>query len=133
MLPTQEPGPPAHAFDICVVAQDGHPVVVLRGEIDLAAAERLGAALAEAMAAGSRIIVDLSGTSFMDSTGVNALIDAHHRLGQLPEAIVLRDPSPAVRRVLAVAGIEHLFTLHATRSSDGRGTPDRRVGSTTRH
>jgi hypothetical protein len=41
---------------------------------------------------------------------------AHNRLGQIPETIVLRDPSPAVRRVLAVAGIDHLFTLQSTRS-----------------
>lgn len=132
MLSTQEPGPPAHAFDVHVVAQDGHPVVVLQGEIDLAAADRLDAAITEAIAAGPRITVDLSGTSFMDSTGVNALIDAHHRLGQVPEAVVLRDPSPTVRRVLAVAGIEDLFTVQIAGAPAGPGAPDRRVGSSAR-
>jgi anti-anti-sigma factor len=47
----------------------------------------------------------------MDSAGVSALLSAYRHLGQVPEAIVLIEPSPAVRRVLALAGIASLFIL----------------------
>jgi stage II sporulation protein AA (anti-sigma F factor antagonist) len=115
MLSDQEP-PQAVGFDAHVVTEDGHPVVVIRGEIDLAVADQLDAVLARAIEAGPRITLDLRDTSFMGSTGINALVAAHNRLGQIPETIVLRDPTPAVRRVLAVAGIDHLFNLQSTRS-----------------
>lgn len=105
-------------FDVEVVDGGDRPVVILKGEVDLSTVGPFTAALDTAIArcdgAGGGIELDLRETTFMGSTGLTALIAAHQRLGQVPEAIVLRDPSPAVRRLLDLAGLEDLFTLRET-------------------
>lgn len=93
---------------------DGSCVVVVVGEIDLHWAPRLAAAIDDAAADGSSVEVDFSNTTFIDSSGLSALVDAYTRLGQIPEAIVLRDPSPAVTRILSLGGVENLFTVRTS-------------------
>lgn len=123
----QEHGPLALDFDAWVV-DDVPPTVVVRGEVDLATVDRFATALDTAITAGrgSSIQLDLRDTTFLGSVGLSALLDAHHRLGRLAEAIVVRDPTPAVRRLFDLAGVEHLFTL---RTSETRraGSPGRRL------
>lgn len=105
-------------FDVEVVEDGNRPVVILKGDLDLSTVGPFTAALDSAVAmcggAGGGIELDLRETTFMGSTGLTALIAAHQRLGQVPEAIVLRDPSPSVRRLLDLAGVEDLFTLRET-------------------
>jgi anti-sigma B factor antagonist len=103
--------PPVVGFDIRLVARSSRPTVVVRGYVDLSTSPTLAAALDAAMSAGRGIELDLRGTTFMDSAGVVALLDAHVRLGQVPEAIVLLDPSPAVRRILELAEVEGFFSV----------------------
>jgi anti-anti-sigma factor len=52
--------------------------------------------------------------TFMGSTGLNALLWAHRRLGDRPGAVVLRNPSTAVVRVLEIAGLTDTFTIDTT-------------------
>src|SRR3954469_21817501 len=68
-------------FDLTTV-RDGHgPVrIVVRGELDLAASERLAAALLEA--GDVSILVDLRRLTFMDSTGVRTLLQATEDAGR---------------------------------------------------
>ena len=98
-------------FSVLVVEADGEPVVVVKGEIDLRAADDFWGAIETALVDGPpRLVVDMVDTTFMDSSGLNTLLRAYAVLGRLPEAVVLRTPSPAVRRVIALAGLEDLFT-----------------------
>ena len=90
----------------------GHRTLVACGEIDLATAptflEQLVAVAAEAH---SPALVDLSGVTFLDSSGLNALVDARQR-GQDPDvSLVLLNPSPVCRRVLELTGLNRLFTI----------------------
>ena len=108
-------------FSAEVIYRDGAPVVVVRGEIDLATAPAFRAALDDAVNGSGRVEVDLRDTSFMDSCGLAALLAAHRRLGQAHEALVIRDPSPAVRLVLNISGVTALFDVR----TDGDGArPD---------
>ncbi|MFE3169518.1 STAS domain-containing protein [Streptomyces sp. NPDC059224] len=92
---------------------DGVTVLGLRGEIDY---ETVGA-LARAMppadpTAGSRVVVDLSGVTFMDSSGINALIAAHQvtRAGQGWLRLAgLRD---SVLRTVQLVGLDTLASCH---------------------
>src|SRR5688572_30037851 len=52
--------------------------LTLRGELDLATTERLESALADA---GTPVVLDLSGLTFMDSTGVRVLLEAAEGAG----------------------------------------------------
>ena len=82
----------------------GVHVVALYGELDMSSADCVGEALAGI--GGSTVVVDLSKLTFMDSTGITALVVARNRimddgLGQL----VLSRPVSAVRRVLEITGL----------------------------
>jgi anti-sigma B factor antagonist len=73
----------------------------LEGEIDLAAADRLGEALRTSIESGTSS-VDVSGVTFIDSTGLRILLSAANSLnGQGP--LVLLRPSKAVKRLLDLA------------------------------
>lgn len=61
-------------LDIEQHAVDGWTVLSVTGEIDLATAPEMDAALA---AADGDVILDLSAVSFMDSTGIRSLVAAH--------------------------------------------------------
>jgi anti-anti-sigma factor len=91
-----------------VVRLDGHAVVVVRGDIDMATADQFRTALGTAMAISARVEIDLRETTFMDSSGLAVLVSAHRGLDHARDAIILRDPTPMIRRVLEVSGIRAL-------------------------
>jgi anti-anti-sigma factor len=104
-----------------VIHRDGSAVVVVRGEVDMATAARFRAALDAALDGYGSVEVDLRHTTFMDSTGLDALLAVHGRLGQAREAVVIHDPSPAVRLVLDISGVAGLVDVR----TDSRPHSDR--------
>jgi anti-sigma B factor antagonist len=83
------------------------------GEIDLYTAPRLHSELTAALAAGTplRLVVDMSGVEFCDSTGMNVLLAAHRRAREDGGDLQLVSPRPAIRKVLQVTGLESVFTV----------------------
>jgi anti-sigma B factor antagonist len=74
----------------------------LEGELDMATADGLSQLLRDAAEGGGSVKLDFSGVSFMDSSGLRALLDAAtRRNGSGP--VVLVNPSPQVRRVLDIS------------------------------
>lgn len=74
----------------------------LKGELDMATAGDLSELLKTAARKNDRIVLDLSEVSFMDSSGLRALLEG----AGLPKdsgPLVLLDPSPQVRRVLDIS------------------------------
>ena len=55
------------------------------------------------------VVLDLEGVTFMDSTGLTTLMDAWLASRQNGWAFSVRAASPAVRRVVALAGIEQML------------------------
>ena len=53
--------------------------------------------------------VDLGEVSFVDSAGLRALLVARQRLAADGHDLVVRRSSGAVRRVMRLAGVSHLF------------------------
>jgi len=97
---------------IAEVSRHGdHAVVVVRGEVDMSTVGELRTALDEAITGAGRVEVDLRETTFMDSSGLAALVAAYHRLGRIHEAIVLREPCPAVHKLLDVSGLAMLVDV----------------------
>jgi anti-sigma B factor antagonist len=85
----------------------------VQGEIDLYTVPKLQRELASVLAAGDpiRLIVDLSGVDFCDSTGVNVLLAAHRQAREKGGDLELAAPRPAVRKILQVTGLETVFTV----------------------
>jgi anti-anti-sigma factor len=126
------PGPDLPPFDARLVRTEREVAVVVQGEIDLATCDRLWPVIEQALSQGSRLVLDLENTTFIDSSGLALIIRAHRRLGQLPEALVIRAPRPAARKLLGVSGIDRLVTVEGphdgTGGADGH-QPDRTDGS----
>ncbi len=99
-------------LNVSTASQGGHAVVTATGELDLYTAPRLQAALAGLLREQvTRIVVDLSGVEFCDSTGMNVLLSAMKRLKEQGGSLELAAPRPAVRRILQVTGLDTVFTV----------------------
>ena len=95
--------------------------ITLKGEFDLTGAERFWSFLSEALAATPRaIVVDTSALEFIDSSGLMALIRARDAAIEAGAGFRVRDPSPALRRITALSGLEELLrpvdTIHGGQS-----------------
>jgi anti-anti-sigma factor len=85
--------------------------VAIDGEIDLATSAAVWAAMAQAMALGPRLILDLGGTTFIDATGIALLVRAYHQLGRRADAIVVRSLRPQAGRIFSITGIDRMVTI----------------------
>jgi len=93
--------------------QGEYVVMSVHGEIDLYTVPRLHRELDNVLASADpvRLIVDLSGVDFCDSTGVNVLLGAHRKAREKGGDLELASPRPAVRKILQVTGLETVFTV----------------------
>jgi anti-sigma B factor antagonist len=74
----------------------------VEGELDMATADDLSQLLKDASTDTRPLVLDFSSVSFMDSSGLRALLEgAGQRNGDGPVVIV--DPSPQVRRVFDIS------------------------------
>jgi anti-sigma B factor antagonist len=94
-------------FAIDVARQGDRTLLSLSGELDIATVGELENALNDCLDAGEDVVVDLRSLAFMDSSGVRALVTAHHmvrdRQGSL---VIVRAPHGSeVDRVIDVSGI----------------------------
>ena len=80
-------------------------IVRLHGELDVASADGLANSLVEI--AGSTLVVDLSDLTFMDSSGIGALVRARNRIrtGGRGELMLTR-PGAIVRTALEIVGLD---------------------------
>jgi anti-sigma B factor antagonist len=95
-----------------VEERNGAVIVRLAGELDLYNAPTLRDELLKA-ADGSpdRLVVDLSGLTFIDSTGLGVLIEARTRLTNR-RAFLLAAPGLETRRALEISGLDRHFAVH---------------------
>ncbi|MDQ3630028.1 MAG: STAS domain-containing protein [Actinomycetota bacterium] len=91
--------------------------VAAKGDLDLATVDRLGHALedAERRASGSSVVLDLSGLAFMDSTGLQILLDADVRAATAGHALAVVPGDGEARRVLEIAGALSLLSVTEVR------------------
>ena len=88
-----------------VERDNGDGVVRLVGELDVATVSRADEALAAACASSARVVVDLAELTFMDSSGIRILLQHWSVQRERGGELVLRAPTPAVRRLLDLLGI----------------------------
>jgi anti-anti-sigma factor len=86
----------------------------LSGELGMATADRLSEALQSDCAGPGDIILDLSGLTFLDSTGLQVIISTCGTLGN-KGSLVLRNPNEDVAHVLNVSGVDRLKGLRIER------------------
>lgn len=90
-------------------------VLSVTGEIDVATAPQLREELVELVADGrNRIVVDLSGVDFLDSTGLGVLVGGLKRVRTHDGELSLACAQPRVRRVFEITGLTQVFPIHET-------------------
>ncbi|MDX6706576.1 MAG: anti-sigma factor antagonist [Solirubrobacteraceae bacterium] len=95
---------------------DERHVLAVRGEIDLFTAPELKQVLAESIEAGRiRIIVDLTETTFLDSTALGVLIGAVKRLRSRSGALAIVNTDENIAKTFEITGLDQIFTILPTR------------------
>lgn len=93
----------------------GVHLVALGGEIDLHTAPRLDEALFGAIGEGAqRVLVDLAGTTFIDSTVLGILVRAHRCLDDSGGRLVIVSDDPRILRTLAVTGLDRVLSVESS-------------------
>ncbi len=81
------------------------------GELDLATVETLQRVLLEIDDGAETIVLDLSGLSFIDSTGLRLVLDLNERYGGEADRLRVIAGSPAVERLLDIVGLRDQLPL----------------------
>lgn len=91
-------------------------VLAVRGEIDLFTAPELKQVIADSIEAGrKRIIVDLTETTFLDSTALGVLIGAVKRLRSRHGALAIVNVDENIAKTFEITGLDQIFTILDTR------------------
>ena len=93
--------------------RDGNrAVLTVRGELDAYSApgleDQIGRLIADKI---ENVVLDLSQTAFLDSSGLRAILTAQRRLGESNGQMSLRAPSEAVTRLLEITGLTDHFSV----------------------
>jgi anti-sigma B factor antagonist len=91
---------------------DGSTVVVAAGEIDVATSPALREALRVAAELSSKVIVDLSAVTFLDSTGLGVLMGGFKTLSA-DGSMCLVGPTGMVAKVLRITRLDEVIPIHA--------------------
>lgn len=97
------------------LAIDPGPIstIALTGELDPATAPLLEDALGELVADDGvgRVVLDLTGLTFLDSSGLRVFVTAREALGTRDAQLALRNPSANIRRLLDITGLGEVIDV----------------------
>jgi anti-sigma B factor antagonist len=85
-------------------------VIAIKGELDAYTAPGVEEQIAKLMSEQTHdIVLDLSETAFLDSSGLRAILTAHRKLTTEQGSLTLRRPSEPVTRLLEITGLSDHF------------------------
>ena len=102
---------------------DGAAIIDVRGELDVTTVAAFRALLADTIARQqpARVVVDMLHVTFMDSTGIGALVVGYNAAREIGSEFVVRNPSPFVHRQLHITGLTDVFGLPPVGGNAGPG------------
>lgn len=97
---------------------NGTPVVSVMGDVDIATAPALEQTLLDVTGSGAReVVVDLTGCSFLDSRGLEALTSTRTRLERSNRALALVVSNPSLFRIFQITQVEDWFEIYPSLSA----------------
>jgi anti-sigma B factor antagonist len=103
------------SVEISVAEQGSVTVVAVRGDLDMGTAPQLLDAGVTAIDAGrTQLVVDLSGVTFCDSSGLGAFVRLKKRIDAAHGCFALAGPNPTVRTILDVTGLTEVVGVHTS-------------------
>lgn len=106
-------GAPAKA-QIEIIHRDGAVVAALEGDVDLHVSGDMRERLLALVNDNPAVVVDLSGVTGIDSSGVASLLEAFQRASRRGRAFALAAAGDSVLRVLRMARLDTVFKLSVT-------------------
>jgi anti-sigma B factor antagonist len=101
----------AFAIEDRQIDEETH-VVAVTGEIDLFTAPEFKQRMSRPIDEGvQRLVVDLSRTTFIDSSSLGVLIGAHRRLKQRNGSLVVVCDNDTIVKTFKITGLDGVFTL----------------------
>ena len=87
--------------------------LALSGDLDMSATFRLEPTLDRLLSSGQvgEVVLDLSDVQFVDSSGLGLLLATNERSREAGTPMAIVGPSPEVRRVFRLAGVEGVLPL----------------------
>jgi anti-sigma B factor antagonist len=96
-------------------ADSGATVVAPTGRLDVAGAPALKDAISEALKNGqAKVVIDMEGVSFVDSTGLGSVIAALKQIRSSQGDLRLAAPNQQVRVVLELTTLDRVFPYYST-------------------
>jgi anti-anti-sigma factor len=111
------PGDPVATFRARAQRRGDATVIVAEGELDLVGAPRLLEAVPEDLE--DRLVLDLGGVAFMDSSGLRALLEVRRRTADAGRRFAIARPSEPVLRVLELVHLTTEFEILAAPPAEG--------------
>ncbi|MBR2346041.1 MAG: anti-sigma factor antagonist [Clostridia bacterium] len=87
---------------------DHHSAVAVRSEIDTVIAELRP----------ERLVLDLSGIDFMDSSGIGLIMGRYAKMKAVGGEIVVESPNARVRRIFEMAGLERIVRIEQKKEGE---------------
>jgi len=107
----------------------GVVVLALAGEADILSADGLRTRVEElSTLLPLHVVFDLAGLTFMDSSGINALVQSVRSVEASGGTAVVTEPTPEVRRVFDIIGLSQVVSLVADRTEALQPPPDDHSG-----
>lgn len=95
--------------------ENGATVVAPTGRLDVAGAPALKDAISEALKNGqAKVVLDMEGVSFVDSTGLGSVIAALKQIRSSQGDLRLAAPNQQVRVVLELTTLDRVFPYYST-------------------
>jgi anti-sigma B factor antagonist len=92
---------------------DGHTVVEVGGEIDVYTAPKLRECLVDLVNAGNyRLVIDLEGVEFLDSTGLGVLVGGLKRVRSHEGTLHLVCTHERLLKIFRITGLTKVFPIH---------------------
>lgn len=100
-----------------VSEERGVLVVALEGDVDMSSSPDARKVLLDCVGRGRPVVVDMAGVSYIDSSGVASLVESLQNARKSGSAFVLAAVSEPARRVLELARLDQVFTIHESRDA----------------
>lgn len=95
--------------------ESGVPVITLEGEVDVYTAPQLKQQMIALLEAGTKqMLIDLTQVEYFDSTALGVLIGGLKRMRERDGNLSLVCPSPRIRRVFEITGLDKIFDIYNT-------------------
>ncbi len=101
----------------------GALIVCFEGEVDLEHSPKAREVLLESVGRSQKVLVDLSGVDYIDSSGVASLVEAFQQAKRRGSEFALVAVSAAALRVLSLARLDKVFVIHETLAGGLDGDP----------